>query len=237
MARFHIRVADINVEMIARGELTERICRPYLIDNGRTDLRVYTTAAQIGVKQRAMPIRLTDEQAECICLHENLSLQLLPFDAFVLHAALISYRGRGYAFVAPRMGGKTTHAKLWRARFGDDVRLINGDKPIVRWQKDGTFAAYGTPWCGKEELGENAAVPLCGVCFLSKGSEDVAREVTEREYLHMLIRQVVFPPDRSLMDRSAKLLARFIRTVPAVAAECTMTEHAAETVLRALMKI
>ena len=93
---------------------------------------------------------------------------------------------------------------------------------------------FGTPWCGKEGLGENAAVPLCGICFITKGKKDSVRDVDERAYLDLLIGQVVFADDRASMDRGARLLAKLIRTVPAVAAECTMTEHAASIVCRAL---
>ncbi len=234
--KFHIRVAELDVAVSCRGALSERICRPYMTDSTRADVRLYTTSANIALKQKALPIGLSDEQAECLCLHEQLSLRLADFDAFVMHAALISYHGKGYAIVAPRGGGKTTHARLWQSCFGDAVRIVNGDKPIVRLQKDGTFMAYGTPWCGKEGLGENTAVPLCGICFLSKASTDRVRSVDEREYLDLLIRNVVFAADRASMDRGAKLLARLIRTVPAVAAECTATEQAAITVCRALTK-
>lgn len=229
----HIRVAELDIALSCQGALTERICRPYMVDGTRADLRLYTTGAHIARKQRELPIGLSDEQAECIALHEQLSLRLVDHDAFVLHAALISYKGKGYAVVAPRGGGKTTHAKLWLSCFGDDARIINGDKPIVRLQKDG-FMGYGTPWCGKEALGKNAAVPLCGICFISKSEQDRVRKIDEREYLDLLIGNVVFPADRSSMDRGAKLLARLIRTVPAIAAECTMTEQAAKTVCRAL---
>ena len=233
---FHIRVAELDVAVSCRGALTERICRPYMTDSKRTDIKLYTTTNDIAIKQKSLSIGLSDEQAECICLHEQLSLRLVNFDAFVMHAALISYQGKGYAIVAPRGGGKTTHATLWKDSFGDAVRIVNGDKPIVRLGKDGTFMAYGTPWCGKEGLGENAAVPLCGICFLSKASTDRVRPVDEREYLELLIRNVVFPADRGSMDRGAKLLAHLIRTVPAVAAECTPTEQAAIMVCQALTK-
>ncbi|MBR0443725.1 MAG: hypothetical protein IIX15_05230 [Clostridia bacterium] len=232
---FKIRVAELNIAVSCRGTLAERICRPYMTSDARTDLRIFTTGADVARKQRELPIGLSDEQAECIALHEQLSLRLADHDAFVLHAALISYKGKGYAVVAPRGGGKTTHARFWQSAFGDEVRIINGDKPIVRLQKDGSFRAYGTPWCGKEGLGENASVSLCGICFISKGQKDSARKISEREYVDLLIGNVVFPADQGAMSRGAKLLARLIRTVPAVAAEGTMTEHAAEAVRNAML--
>lgn len=232
---FKICVAGIYVSVCARYALSERICRPYMTDSPRSDLSLFVTTAEIEKKRRTLAIGLDEEQAECICLHEQLALKLLPYDAFVLHAALIDYGGRGYAIVAPRGVGKSTHAALWRETFGERVRIINGDKPIVRLGKDGLFYAYGTPWCGKEGWGENAAVPLSGICLLGRGEQNTTRQVSEQEYVEGVIGQVVFPAERATMSRSARLLAHMIRTVPAVAATCDRSNRAAQTVFRALV--
>jgi hypothetical protein len=234
MAHFKIKVADLLVDVVARSELTARICEPYLVDSAFTDISIYATPAQIKKKIASMPIPLTEEEAECICLHENLALRLVYHDAFVLHAALLSYKGRGYAIVAPRGVGKTVHANLWQKRFGDDVKIINGDKPILRRQSNGTYLAYGTPWCGKEGQGINTSVPLCGICLLSRGARNIVRPVNAEGYVSGIIRQVVFPTDTPSMIRGAHLLGDLIRTVPAIAAECTPTEDAAALVLQAL---
>lgn len=234
MAHFKIKVADLLIDVVARGELTARICEPYLADSAFTDISIYATPAQIKKKMASLPIPLTEEQAECICLHENLALKLVYHDAFVLHAALLSYKGKGYAIVAPRGVGKTVHANLWKKRFGDDVTIINGDKPILRRQSDGTYLAYGTPWCGKEGQGINASVTLDGICLLSRGARDIVRPVTPEGYVSGVIRQVVFPTDTPAMIRGAHLLGDLIRAVPAVGAECTPNESAADMVLQAL---
>jgi hypothetical protein len=125
---------------------------------------------------------------------------------------------------------------MWQTRFGEDVTIVNGDKPILRRRPDGTYLAYGTPWCGKEGQGINAAVPLCGICLLSRGSRDLVKPVTVASYVDGIIRQVVFPTDTPSMIRGAHLLGDLIRTVPAIAAECTPTPNAAATVMRALIE-
>jgi hypothetical protein len=83
-------------------------------------------------------------------------------------------------------------------------------------------------------MGVNTAVPLCGICLLSRGSRDIVRPVTPEGIVNGIIRQVVFPTDTASMIRGAHLLGDLIRTVPAIAADCTPTENAAETVMRAL---
>ncbi len=51
----------------------------------------------------------------------------------MLHASLISFDGKGYAFSAPSGYGKSTHARLWRGYFGSRVLILNGDKPIIKY--------------------------------------------------------------------------------------------------------
>ena len=54
MAHFKIRVADLLVDVVAKGELTARICEPYLCDSAFTDISIYATPAQIKKKMETM---------------------------------------------------------------------------------------------------------------------------------------------------------------------------------------
>ena len=60
MAHFKIKVADLLVDVVAKGELTARICEPYLVDSAFTDISIYATPAQIKKKIASMPIPLTE---------------------------------------------------------------------------------------------------------------------------------------------------------------------------------
>jgi hypothetical protein len=161
--------------------------------------------------------------------------QLLGFNGMMLHASAIELNGKAYLFSGPSGMGKSTHTRLWQQIFGDAAQVFNDDKPALR-RLDGKWFAYGTPWCGKEGQGINAAVPLCGICLLSRGSRDLVKPVTVASYVDGIIRQVVFPTDTPSMIRGAHLLGDLIRTVPAIAAECTPTPNAAATVMRALIE-
>ena len=93
------------------------------------------------------------------------------FDAFLLHAAVIEVDGLAYAFAAPSGTGKTTHIALWKKFFGDRANIINGDKPIIRFE-NGTPYIYGTPWCGKEGYNINTKAPLAALCFIERSPEN-----------------------------------------------------------------
>lgn len=231
MRNFKIHVAGLYVTISARYDLGYNICRPYLTDRPWTDITLYVTPAAIEAKKASMPITLTDEMAECICLNDQLSLKLLLHDAFLLHAAVLQMNGKCYAFSGPRGAGKSTHAAMWQKQFGEEnVAVINGDKPIIRRGKDGRFCAYGTPWCGKEGLQTPRGVVVDCITFIEQAPSDRAVSLTEREYLDRLIGQVVFPADEKSMKRGAALLADFMRATPAALAYCTPTPSAAKCV-------
>jgi hypothetical protein len=228
---FKIHVAGLYVTVSARGALTYDICRPYLTDAPWSDITIYATPKEIAQKKKSIPFPMTDEQAECIVLSDQLSLKLLPHQAFLLHAAVITKDGRSYAFCAPRGVGKTTHVTMWEQSFGaQNIQVINGDKPIIRRAKDGRFYAYGTPWCGKELLGTPCGVPLDCITFIERGTDNRVSALSMREYLDRLIGQVVFPADERSMNRGAALLADFIRETPAALVRCDMTPQAAKAV-------
>ncbi len=234
MRHFKIKVVDLYVELTSRFALTVEICRDYLTEAPWTDFSIAVTQAEIDAKRAAFSAPLSEEQAECICLHEKFCLQLCRYDAFVMHAAAFMFRDRTYAIAAPRGVGKSTQLRLWQEKFGGEVRVINGDKPVVRLRSDGRFWIYGTPWCGKEGEQTNMSAPLCAICLLSRGTTDTASVAGERQYLDGLIRQVVFPTDERSMARGARLLARLIRTVPALSVALTPTAGAVDVTLAAL---
>ena len=233
MRNFKIHVAGLYVTISARYDLSYDICRPYLTDAPWSDITLYVTPAAIKAKKTAMPVSLTDEQAECLSLSDQLSLKLLPHEAFLLHAAVIRMDGKCYAFSAPRGVGKSTHAAMWQKQFGAErIEIINGDKPIIRRGKDGRFYAYGTPWCGKEGQGMPTGAPLDCITFIDRGQSDRMVVLGEREYLDRLIGQVVFPDDENSMKRGAALLADFMRATPAALVYCTPAPTAAKCVYK-----
>ena len=232
---FEIRMAGLKIGLDNKYPFVFDQCQAYLADDtAPLDLRVCATDEEIDAELSLEIGADSREAAESICLYRGIAGQLYRFDARLMHGAVIGYKQKAYAFLAPSGTGKSTHISLWHRYLGDDVIPVNGDKPILRRQSDGSYLAYGTPWCGKEGQGVNAAVSLDGICLLSRGPRDIIRPLTPEGYVNGIIRQVVFPTDTPSMIRGAHLLGDLIRTVPAIAAECTPTENAVALVARAL---
>lgn len=117
--------------------------------------------------------------------------ELLRFDGLMLHASAVALDGKAYLFSGPCGVGKSTHTKLWRAVFGEDVTVFNDDKPALR-RLNGRWYAYGTPWCGKDGINVNMKVPLAGICFLKQSDRNEIRRIEGKHALAKVISQTTY---------------------------------------------
>ena len=151
---------------------------------------------------------------------------MIQRDALLMHGAVIEYEGMAYMFTAPSGTGKTTHIRQWRKAFGKAVRVINGDKPIIRY-KDGEFIAYGTPWCGKEHYNTNTSAPLKGIVLVSRGEENSIEEIPSDKFNLFLVKQLYLPKDPSLRMKVLELGDKLFTTVKLYHLKCNISTDAA----------
>ncbi len=152
----------------------------------------------------------------------------------VLHASAIAYNGQGVAFSAPSGTGKSTHAALWRERFGDAVTAVNDDKPAIRF--DGEQAMlYGTPWSGKTAQNHNIAVPLRAIVVIERGEKNAIRRLDTVEAMFHLTTQINRPYyDEALGLRTLDFTERLLGAVPVYCLTCDISHAAVDTAFRAI---
>ena len=172
---------------------------------------------------------------ELLSLHREVAENMPCFDRLVCHGALIEAEGKGILFTAPSGTGKTTHIRLWKQWGGDRVRIINGDKPILSVEKSG-ITAWGTPWRGKERMGENASVPLSAIVLLERSGEDRIQKEDPAEYLDRLLQQIYLPEERAASDKTYELAEQLFTRVPFYRLFCTMNRAAYEEAAGVLLQ-
>lgn len=228
---FFIRIAELNIRIENRYENVKKLCKEYIIGDlpdEDTDLVAFATEADIDEEIAISDFSPTRGYAEAICIYRNLCKQLPSrFDAYLFHSALIEYEGKGYAFAAQSGTGKSTHIGIWQKVFGEKVRIVNGDKPIFRYSENNGFTAYGTPWCGKENLSINTSVKLCAICFLERGSANEIERITPTEALMRIFHQTLLPSDTEELDCLIPLLDKTLSEVPCYLLRCNMDDDAA----------
>lgn len=223
-----VRVADVTFGIRYRYNVLPAICEDYVVRSLEPEFWLVATDEEIEREQQSSEDSIDPGQAESAAIQRKLGEHLLRYDAFLLHAAVIEYEGIGYAFSAKSGVGKTTHIKLWRERFGDAVHIVNGDKPIIRFE-DGKVFAYGTPWCGKERYHLNDRCELKNVCFVERANSNSIVSLSNQDALLRLFPQILLYRKGNDNLKVLERLDRFMRLESFYLLGCTPTVEAAET--------
>lgn len=266
---FCIQIAEVLIAIENRYAFTERLCADYIVDTSPDDcdISVAATPEEIAAENDEEG-SFSPAYCESLALYRKICTRMLGFNAFLFHAAIISYAEQGFAFTAKSGTGKSTHIAQWVRALGKRVTVVNGDKPILRWQNgevaeppDGTpsgesacactssavppsgegvettcnqpvgeFVAYGTPYCGKENWGQNTSVPLRAICFIERcepGEPDrLSRLEDDSEVVARIMNQILMPHDPALAVRQLDLLDRLVNSAPFYVLRCTPTPAA-----------
>ena len=225
---FYIRIADLNICIDNKYDYVEKLCRKYIIPTPESvDMTACVSEETIDDEIEIAETKVSRGYAEGVCIYREICRRLpTEFGAYLFHSAVIEYGGDGFAFAAKSGTGKSTHIMLWRRAFGEDVHVVNGDKPIMRFADDKLYA-YGTPWCGKEGWENNTRVPIKGLCFLERASENSIRKIGADEAVMRIFHQILTPSDLETVDALFPLLDRTLREVPCYVLGCNISEDAA----------
>ena len=229
------RIAEMNIAVKARYEETYDYLSGFAVDSEDYELYIEPTEEMIRHEAELGEEIHGDAGSPYIC--EAVAILRVICDyiigkgGFFLHCSCLSYRGDGIIFTAPSGTGKSTHAALWRRHFGDDVTMINDDKPLVR-EKDGRFFIYGTPWNGKHAIGNNISAPIKAVVFLHQAPENHAERMSPIDALTLLLQQTVLPGERAEMSKLLDMLGRLVENTPMYRLGCTISDEAVETIYR-----
>lgn len=225
---FKIKLADLVIQINHRYPYVQRQCSAYLCEEAEFSPDMIAGADEEELEKEYLEGSKCFPYGYCesICIYRNIARNLLPYQAFLFHASVIEVDGKAYAFSAKSGTGKTTHTNLWLKKFGNRARIINGDKPIIRFC-DGTYIAYGTPWCGKEKQGVNDKAPLAGICFLERGEQNAIHRAEAKEIIGKLFQQVLLPEQEAEMIRFFEMMDQMIRELPCYVMQCTISEEAA----------
>lgn len=204
------RIADLLTEVPEAGGLDSR-CKAYLWANGGfPDIVIRETA----YRKEKYDSRLGESTVAYMESAYQFYLNLVDFNGFYLHSSAVVLDGKAYLFSGPCRAGKSTHTRLWQSTFGSEARIINDDKPAIRLI-DGRWYVYGTPWCGKDGINENAVAPLAGVCFLKKAQENKICRMDSIEAMQKILSQTIYKFDKAeKLDNLLKLLNQFLTDIP-----------------------
>ena len=180
--------------------------------------------------------KFTDPFLERNTIQRKIAEELLKRNTILLHGSTVAVDGAAYLFTAPCGTGKSTHTRFWRETFGDRCLMVNDDKAFLQITDSGVLA-YGSPWSGKHGLHTNICLPLQGICFLSRGSENKIRPAQRTQYMGELQHQCLIPEDARGKQMALDLVHALAQQIPLWAMECTKDPSAAQVAYNAMAAI
>ena len=241
------RLADVRVKINYIHESFAKFAAGYeAVDSDGFDEEICVTqediereaelSARTNVAEGREIITYSDDYLETLAVYRKLCDKLVMRDILLFHSSAVEIDGRAYLFTAPSGTGKSTHARLWREVFGDRVRMINDDKPLLYVTTAGVIV-YGTPWDGKHHLSTNTFAPVAGICFLARGAENRIRRITGAEAMSGLLGQAYVPEGAAERRKETELVFTLAKTVPMWKLECNMEPEAAMVSYQAMSEV
>ena len=234
------KIADFIFDIESYSETFADFCKDYVCNDAKeVDCKIVITKEDIK-REIEYTIQSGEETPvfsrssyDILAVCRKICAYVLEHNAFLMHCAVIKYNNKGYAFTAQSGTGKTTHIMLWKEKFGEEnVTIINGDKPILRYI-DGKFYAYGTPWNGKEGYGVNDRVELKGISFVHRAKENSVERISIETAVPLLFSQIMVSDSTDLVAQ-LELVDLLVEKVPMYKLNCNMSVEAAEVAYKAM---
>jgi hypothetical protein len=126
---------------------------------------------------------------------------------------------------------------LWKGKFAEDYRIINGDRTVFRRDQAGKIYACGSPWCGKEKWNSDIMVPTKGICYIERSEKNWARRLEASEAFEKLLNSTLMPMDPEKIKSLLVLIEWVARNVPVYVAGVNMNPEAADVVYEAMARL
>ena len=226
MPKLNILLSNLKVEIEHKYDYMSKFCKDYLCEFDQADIKAKADEAAV-IKEKQLVPAAPIEVCESLCIYREIAEQLPQFERFVFHGAAIEHGGNAYLFTAPSGTGKTTHINLWRKYLGDNVSMINGDKPIISVGENSVV--YGTPWAGKEGYQRNVNAPIKAICILKQGKTNCISRLETNDALKHIMHQVYMPQNVVMLSKTLELIGKLIENTPVYELVCDISKEAFET--------
>lgn len=163
---------------------------------------------------------------ETLAVYRKLAEALIPYNIILMHGSALMIDGKGIVFLGSSGIGKSTQSRLWRETFGNRVRMINDDKPLVGITGENAVV-FGTPWDGKHHLSSNSSAVIKAICFIERADHNLINRIDSGAAFFQLIGHTHRVNDPELLRKEMKLLDNMSAIVDFYRLECNIEKEAA----------
>lgn len=229
-----IELAGIKIQINNKYKYLRRLCQEFFSEFETPDMEITPDAKEIESQHLLQP-EFSEAYCEGVVAYREICRKLPLFNAVMLHSSMVEKNGKAYAICGQSGAGKSTHTMLLLKNFGESIRVINGDKPIVRLV-DNEFIAYPSAWKGKDKMGEKITAPLKALCFVVKSKENRLEEISLRAAAELLMEQFVIPKEADSVSKFLELADLMLKKCKVYKLYCDISDEAATLSFNNFMK-
>lgn len=191
-----------------------------------TDIEIDITTGDIDYEKEKSDAIYPDYYLESLAFLRKFCSCAADYGIVLFHSCAVVCDEKAYLFTAPSGTGKSTHADLWCKLLGKKVKILNGDKPFIKFMGDIPYA-YGSPFDGKEHLSYNGSAEIAGICFLHQSRDNSIEMVTSSEAFRWAYPQTLKPEGTAQCKKAVETIIRLINKVPLYSLGCNISTEAA----------
>lgn len=192
-----------------------------------TDIKIDITTDDINHEREKSDGIYPDYYLEFLAFLRKFCSRAADYGIVLFHSSAVVCDEKAYLFTAPSGTGKSTHADLWCKLLGEKVKILNGDKPFLRFTEDIPYA-YGSPFDGKEHLSYNGRAEIAGICFLYQSRDNNIERVSPLEAFKWVYPQTLKPEETAQCKKAVETMIRLINKVPLYSLGCNISTEAAK---------
>jgi len=148
----------------------------------------------------------------CLLLYKISNL-LPRYNCCLFHGVSFMYKNKVYILTAPSGTGKTTQYKNLKKLYGDQIQIMNGDKPILEVGK--RIIVHPSPWFGKEGYRSNKEGELKGIIYLEQGKTDSIEKMNIGQAVLPILSQFLYEEkSREILHCICRIEDQILKKVP-----------------------
>lgn len=141
------------------------------------------------------------------------------YETLLVHASVVRYGGKAFAFTAKSGTGKSTQVANW-LKYIEGCDMINDDNPIIRVE-DGKVILYGSPWSGKTPCYRNVLAPLGAVTLIERDQRNYVESLSPlKAFAVMLSACSAMKWDENLYQRVCETISKIVETTQVCTLHC-----------------
>ncbi len=211
-----VKLADVLLDVSLYYPETEKFFSHYIYRGCQTPVScISINEDEVDMINDKYPLEQRNAFTEYSELVNSVSETLLMYDRFCIHGLAYIWNGKAFLLTGPSGVGKTTQYRNWKKLYGDEIRILNGDKPIFEFRDDHEIWVHPSPWMGKERYGSMRTAPLAGIICLTQSDQNAIRRMAPSECVHAILPQIfsrMFTEENC--HRICRLTERLIGTIP-----------------------